>query len=183
MTKARILPKTFYLRPTCVVAKDLLGKYLVRKIGKKIYGYKIVETEGYDGHKDRASHAHKGQTARTKIMFKEGGVFYIYFVYGMWNMLNVVTGPKEYPAAVLIRGVESAIGPGKLTKKLQITRTLNGKEISKTSGLWIEDRGEKVSRKDIIKTPRVGVAYAGPIWAAKPYRFVLKEFQKNKKRR
>lgn len=183
MKSPHVLPKAFYLRATRVVAKDLLGKYLVRRIGRNTTAYKIVEVEAYDGHHDKASHAHKGETPRTKIMFDEGGTFYIYFVYGMWNMLNVVTGEERYPAAVLIRGVEGVIGPGKLTTKLNITRALNGKTITKRSGLWIEDRGEKVLQKDIIKTPRIGVSYAGPMWAAKPYRFVLKEFHRNKKRR
>jgi DNA-3-methyladenine glycosylase len=178
-----MLPTAFYTRPTLEVAHDLLGKYLVRRINGKTTAYKIVEVEAYDGPLDRACHAAKGKTPRTKVMFGQGGAFYVYFVYGMWEMLNIVTGPKEYPAAVLIRGVESAIGPGRLTKTLGITRALNGKRVAKTSGLWIEDRGEKVSEDDIKTTARIGVSYAGPIWSQKEYRFILKNYFSNKKKR
>jgi len=176
----RILKKQFFDRPTLKVAEDMLGKYLVCEIRGKERACKITEVEGYDGHKDRASHAHKGKTERTEVMFDEAGVLYVYLVYGMYDMLNVVTGAEEYPAAVLIRGVEldgkKINGPGKLTKILGITRKkFNRKPASKKSGLWFEDRGERVNKKDIKKTPRIGVNYAGPVWAGKPWRFVLEQ--------
>jgi len=170
----KVLKKAFFKRPTLVVAEELLGKYLVRKRGKKETAYKIVETEAYDGFKDKASHAHKGMTGRNEVMFGEAGTIYIYFTYGMHHMLNIVTGAKGYPAAVLIRAVEDVSGPGRLTKKLSIDKRLNKKKAGKVSGLWFEDRGEKISKNDIKKTPRIGVRYAGE-WENMPYRFILKQ--------
>jgi DNA-3-methyladenine glycosylase len=179
----KVLPKSFFRRPVLKVAPELLGKYLVREMPtrlrqgyggrRKIERFLITEVEAYDGLLDLANHASKGKTDRTKIMFESGGVWYVYLVYGMHEMLNVVTGDADYPAAVLIRGVENISGPGRLTKKLQINRKLNGKPASKETGLWIEDNGEKISASKIIRTPRIGVAYAKE-WAQKPYRFVLK---------
>lgn len=165
-----------------MVSKELLGKYLVRKIGRKILVGKITETEAYDGFKDKASHASRGKTERNKVMFDEGGRWYVYFTYGMHWMLNIVTGPQKYPAAVLIRGIDKAAGPGRLTKYLKIDKRLNGSLADRKSGLWIEDRGCKIKPSKIIKTPRIGVDYAGPAWAAKPWRFYIKEVSAPKDR-
>lgn len=183
MPKTRkVLDKRFFNRPVVKVAEDLIGKYLVRKIGHKEIALMITETEAYDGVNDLACHASKGRTARTEIMFGEAGHWYIYLVYGMHFMLNVVTGAKDYPAAVLIRGVEGYNGPGKVTRFLEIDKRLNGKPATKErvaglnsplNSLWIEDRGGKISKTNIIKTPRIGIDYAGEIWAKKPWRFVL----------
>ncbi len=169
----KVLSKKFFRRPVLKVAPDLLGKYLVRKIGSKELAFKITEVEAYDGLKDLASHASKARTARTEVMFGESGHFYVYLCYGMYWMLNIVTGEKDYPAAVLIRGMEGYDGPGKVTRALKIDKKLNGKKAELKSGLWFEDRGVKVSKKQIKRMPRVGVAYAGPIWSKKPYRFLL----------
>jgi len=182
MAPRRVLTPAFFDRDALLVGRELLGKYLVRRVRGKTRAYRIVETESYIGPDDKASHAHKGRTKRTEVMFGPPGRWYVYFVYGMHEMLNIVTGKKEYPAAILIRGVEEAIGPGRLTKRLEIGRELNGKPASKSSGLWIEDRGEKVPLTDIEATPRIGVAYAKE-WAAKPYRFVLREFAKRPRTR
>jgi len=169
----KVLPQSFFRRPVLKVAPELLGKYLVRKMPNgRVARLQITEVEAYDGPLDLANHASKGKTARTKIMFEPGGVWYVYLVYGMHEMLNIVTGDVEYPAAVLIRGAENISGPGRLTKKLQINRKLNGRPASKETGLWIEDDGRKVSSSKIIRTPRIGVAYAKE-WAQKPYRFFL----------
>src|SRR3989338_2229715 len=99
----KILPQSFFDRPTLAVARALLGKFLVRRTGKKTLEAMITEVEAYDGPEDRASHASRGITPRTKIMFGEAGRLYVYFTYGMHWMLNVVTGSRGYPAAVLIR--------------------------------------------------------------------------------
>lgn len=139
----------------------------------------ITETEAYDGPDDKASHAHRGKTARNEVMFREAGFWYVYLVYGMHHMLNIVTGKKEYPAAVLIRGAGEYDGPGKLAKALRINRQQNGKKAGRLGGLWIEDRGVSISKRRIQKTPRIGVAYAEE-WAKKPYRFVLKKSLKNR---
>lgn len=168
------LKKSFFIRPTLLVAKELLGKYLVRKIGNKILSAKIVEVEAYIGPNDRACHASCGKTERNKVMFDEGGRWYVYFTYGMHWMLNIVTGPKNYPAAVLIRKTDKVVGPGRLTKYLKIDKRFNGSLADKKSGLWIEDRGRKVKPPEILKTPRIGVDYAGLAWAKKPWRFYIK---------
>lgn len=135
--------------------------------------YRLMETEAYDGFHDKASHAHRGKTARNEVMFREAGHIYVYFTYGMHWMFNIVTGKREYPAAVLVRGVEGISGPARLTKALRIDKRLNRKTLSKKAGLWIEDRGERVGKKDIGRSARVGVSYAGA-WAKKPWRFYIK---------
>jgi DNA-3-methyladenine glycosylase len=175
----KILPRTFFDRPTLTVARELLGKYLVRRIGVQESAVMITEVEAYDGPFDRASHAFRGRTPRTTVMFGPAGVFYVYFTYGMHWMVNVVTGPKNYPAAVLIRSAEYADpetgglitikGPARLTKHLKITGTENKMPVGKESGLWFEDRGLHVPRAKIVAGKRVGVDYAGEIWAEKPY--------------
>ena len=174
---SKILTNRFFNRPTLTVARELLGKFLVVRRGKKEIALMVTEVEAYDGHYDKASHAHRGETARNKVMFGGSGVWYVYFVYGMYNMLNIVTGRDGFPAAILIRGVEGVVGPGRLTKKLKITRAVNGKEASRKTGLWFEDRGIQIKKADIVRTPRVGVHYAGPVWAKKPYRFIIKSHQ------
>ena len=131
----------------------------------------ITEVEAYDGHKDKASHASRGLTERNKVMFGEAGHWYVYFTYGMHWILNIVTSPQGYPAAVLLRGVKEINGPGKLTRDLKIDNKLNSKAISEKSGLWVEDRGVQV--KKFERTPRIGIDFAGPYWAKRKYRFVL----------
>ncbi len=170
----KILKKDFFERRVLEVAPDLLGKYLVAKSeGQTLKKFMITEVEAYDGVKDLACHASKGKTKRTKIMFGQAGVFYVYLVYGMYFMLNVVTDKKDYPSAVLIRGIENFKGPGKLTKALGIDKSLNGKEASISSGFWFEDNGNFLLPGKIKKTPRIGVDYAGPVWSEKPYRFLI----------
>jgi len=169
-----MLKKDFFDRTTSVVAKDLLGKYLVRKSGKREIAFMITETEAYHGFHDKASHASRGQTPRNTPMFSEAGTIYVYFTYGMHWMLNIVCGKEGYPAAVLIRGVEGIHGPARLTKALNIDKRLNTKRFSRESGLWIEDRGVKVSKKDILATSRIGIHYAEE-WTHKPWRFILKQ--------
>ncbi len=170
----KVLSEKFFARGALVVAQELLGKFLVRKRGEREEARMITEVEAYDGHLDKASHASRGETERNKPMWGPPGRFYVYLVYGMHDMLNMVTGREGYPAAVLIRAVEGCDGPGKLTKRLKIDRKMNGKKISRTTGLWVEDRGVVIAKKDVKKSPRIGVHYAGPVWSKKPYRFLLK---------
>jgi len=166
------LAQSFFRRPVLEVAPELLGKQLVRSLpAGDVFRYRITEVEAYDGEADLACHASRGRTPRTDVMYEAGGVWYIYLVYGMYHMLNIVTGESGYPAAVLIRGVETISGPGRLTKKLFINKTLNQKKAIKHNGLWIEDDGLAVSAFAVTRTPRIGVAYAKE-WAEKPYRFV-----------
>src|SRR3989344_1839636 len=101
----RVLGPRFFNRPTLIVARELIGKFLVRKVDGKSVALMIAETEGYDGFKDLASHARRGKTARNTPMYGKPGTIYVYFAYGMYWMLNLVCGEQEYPAAVLIRGL------------------------------------------------------------------------------
>ena len=167
------LKKPFFIGPTLSIAKDLLGKYLVRQQGSDKVSLMITEVEAYIGPNDRACHASCGKTERNKVMFDEGGRWYVYFTYGMHWMLNIVTGPEGYPAAILIRGTDKVSGPARLTKYLKIDKRFNGLLADQKSGLWIEDRGCKIKSSEILKTPRIGVNYAGPVWAKKPRRIYI----------
>lgn len=183
MFMRKVLTRAFFNRPTTVVAQELLGTYLVRRIGDREVALMITETEAYDGFRDRASHAARGMTKRNAVMFGHSGIWYVYLIYGMYEMLNIVTREKGYPAAVLIRGVEGYPGPGKLTKALRIQRTMNKKPATRKSGLWIEERGEAIAPKYIRRLSRVGVDYAGDYWRKKKWRFVLtKEHHQHGKR-
>lgn len=168
----KILTQQFFKRSAPEVAPDLIGKYLVREIDGAQTAYMITETEAYEGTDDRASHASRGRTKRTEVMFGRPGVWYVYLIYGMYQMLNVVTGDDGHPSAVLIRGVKEISGPGRLTKRLEVTGAMNTLPASRASSLWIEDRGERIDSRRIKKTPRIGVDYAGPVWAKKEWRFV-----------
>jgi DNA-3-methyladenine glycosylase len=159
---------------TVAVARWLLGKQLVVGTGKSAQSSRITEVEAYDGPGDRACHASKGRTARTEVMFAPGGVWYVYLVYGMYEMLNLVTGPADYPAAVLIRGIELASGPGRLTRALKIDRRFNALPAIQATGLWIEHDGFEPPESEVEATPRVGIDYAGEPWVSKPWRFLWK---------
>ena len=183
------LPRAFYEQTTVDVAKQLLGKYLVRKHPAGDALGRIVETEAYIGPQDLACHASKGRTARTEVMFGPAGHAYVYFIYGFYNMLNLVTEAKDYPAAVLIRAVEPtrgielmktrrqngalrnlASGPGKLCQAFAIDRSLNGADL-RGDVLFVEDRGDPIPK--FQATARIGVDYAGK-WKSKPYRFIVR---------
>ncbi len=170
----KILKPEFFNRSSVVVARELLGKYLVRSRDEKVETYRITETEAYEGFDDKASHAHRGLTPRNTPMFAKAGTIYVYFTYGLHMMLNIVCGEVGHPSAVLIRGMEGCSGPGRLTKKLGIDKSLNAKTLGKKTGLWVEERDETTKKMKIIKTPRIGVDYAGPVWSQKLYRFVLR---------
>jgi DNA-3-methyladenine glycosylase len=159
------------------VARDLLGCVLCRRLGDgEVLRGRIVEVEAYDGPNDRASHARNGRTRRNAPMFEAGGIAYVYLIYGMHHCLNVVTGPRGYPAAILIRAAEpprdgvSASGPGRLTRAFEIDRGLDGASFL-DSELWLE-RGRPVPDGAVRRTARVGVDYAG-WWARRRYRFVI----------
>ena len=176
--RRKILKSEFFNRNSVLVARDLIGKFLIRKIGNNKVKYKIVETEAYEGFKDKASHAHIGQTKRNWPMFESPTTIYVYFTYGIHWMLNISCGKKGHPGAVLIRGIEGYIGPARLTKKLKIDKNLNGKTLGNKSGLWIESDTHKsiqsLKEKNIIlRTPRIGIDSSGEVWSKKLYRFVL----------
>ncbi len=162
------LPQSFYARDTHRVAKDLLGKVLVRKIGKDILQGRICEVESYQGENDKACHASKGKTKRTEIMYGPAGYAYVYMIYGMYHCLNVVTEVENFPAAVLIRAVvpmqhtqEKTDGPGKLCRAFFISRAQNGITLAKSDELFIADDGTRIAQQGIFASERIGVAYAG----------------------
>jgi len=170
MSATKVLNASFFRRPAKIVAEELLGKFLVSKNKAEM----ITEVEVYDGPNDKASHACHGRTKRTEPMFNQGSIFYIYLCYGFHQMLNIVTGGKDYPAAILIRATDQTNGPGRLTKKFGITKKFNGLPATKKTGLWLEDRGVTIPKSKIKRAPRTGVNYAGPIWSRKNYKFFVK---------
>ena len=175
-----VLPKTFFNRPTIAVARDLLGKFLVRKIGTQTIEGMITEVEAYVGPEDKASHASRGRTERTKVMFGHPGHWYIYLVYGMHHCLNVVTEKEGYPAAILIRSIECVSGPGRVSKHFKIEKRLNEKPASQTGGLWIEDRGICITK--LMRGKRIGVDYAGK-WKDKLWRWRVVTWKVKPKKR
>ena len=167
------LDAAFYRQDAVTVARLLLGKTLVRRLPDgRIARYPITETEAYVGEADKACHASRGRTVRTEVMYHDGGTVYIYLIYGMYWMLNVVTSTPDDPQAVLIRGIGGHSGPGRAGRALGIDKSLNGASLLTCSELWIEDAPED-SR--FAATPRIGIGYAGEPWVSKPWRFVLEE--------
>lgn len=164
----RINPELYKLN-ALELAPKLLGMKLCRQTENKIIKLRITETEAYLGENDTACHAHKGKTERTKILYKSGGIAYIYLCYGIHNLLNIVTGEENFPQAVLIRGIENFDGPGKLTKALNIDRNLNGENLIMSDKLWLEDDGYSFTFK---ATKRIGIDYATPEYRDKLWRFV-----------
>ena len=150
----------------------MIGKYLCRRTEDGVIRARIVETECYFGEEDTACHAHKGRTERTKVMYEAGGVTYVYLCYGIHSLLNIVTGAQGHPEAVLIRGVEGAVGPGRATKFMKITTSDNALPLCEESGIWIEDSGEK--KPKIARTARIGINYATKTDRERRWRFVVK---------
>lgn len=164
----KILSLKFFDQPTLKIAENLLGKTLACDIDGKILKGVITETEAYIGEDDLACHAAKGRTKRTEILYQDPGTLYVYMIYGMYYCLNIVTEKKDFPSAVLIRAVKidgvdynRSDGPGKLCKLLKIDKRLNGLKLGRKNGIWIEDNGMEIGKNDIIKSPRIGVDYAG----------------------
>lgn len=165
------LPTSFYQRDVLKVAPDLLEKTLFRKFSDgQTKRYKITEVEAYRGGDDKACHANKGKTPRTEVMFREGGLVYVYLIYGIYWMLNIVTGEENDSSAVLIRGLEDISGPGRVGKALKLDKSFYGEDLSKSARIWIEDSDTKVNYST---GPRVGIHYAGEPWVSKPWRFML----------
>ncbi|MBS2210139.1 DNA-3-methyladenine glycosylase [Carboxylicivirga mesophila] len=161
----------FFRQDVLVVARSLLGKVLVRCFSDgRVERFLIVETEAYRGEEDDACHASKGRTARTEVMYHEGGVVYVYLIYGMYWMLNIVTGQKDEPQAVLIRGVKNISGPGRVGKVLHLDKSFYGESIVNSSRLWIEDTQE-IEDGTVCRTERIGIEYATDEWRNKKWRF------------
>lgn len=183
------LSRRFYQQSTIKVARQLLGKYLVRHHAEGITVGRIVETEAYVGPKDKACHASRGRTPRTEIMFGPAGYAYVYLIYGFYHCLNLVTERTDYPAAVLIRAVEPiqgaelmsarrrtenlhnlSSGPGKTCQAFAIDRSLNGADAC-GDVIYVEDRRDPAP--PIVSRTRIGVEYAGS-WKEKPWRFLIR---------
>ena len=164
------LPLEWFLGPATKLAPALLGKILCRATGDGVIRLRIIETECYYGEEDTACHAHHGRTPRTDIMYEKGGNAYVYLCYGIHSLLNLTTGPEGHPEAVLICGVEGIVGPGRVTKHLQIDRSLNRMPLTKESGLWVEDDGFLAN---FTTGERVGIAYAAAKDRYKQWRFLM----------
>lgn len=187
--RAEPLSRAFYNRPATVVAREMLGARLVRILdGVRLSGL-IIETEAYRGEEDLGCHAKAGRTARTSILYGPPGHAYVYFTYGMHWLLNAVTGPSGYPAAVLIRaihpveGIERMAsrragrgydGPAKLTQAMEIGRAENGLDLTrKASSIWIEP-GLRIEDSRVMTGPRVGLDNVPEPWKSKPWRFLAR---------
>ncbi len=166
------LTPEFFHRDCLEVAPDLVGKVLVRQTEAGELRLRISETEAYRGEEDTACHAHKGRTRRTEVLYAEAGTIYVYLCYGMHWLLNIVTGEKDQPQAVLIRACVDANGPGRLTKHLGITGEYNRLRLSETRDFRIEDDG---FRCGITPAKRVGIGYAAQEDQDKPWRFIMDE--------
>lgn len=168
---AKILGAAFFHRDCLEVAPALVGKLLVRRLenGEELR-VRITETEAYRGEEDKACHASKGRTPRTRLLYGKSGIIYVYLIYGMHWLMNVITGEEDMPQGVLLRCAEGFNGPARLTKFLGIGKDFNGESITENPRVWIEDDG---CVPQIIQAPRVGIDYAGEEWKSKPWRFIL----------
>jgi DNA-3-methyladenine glycosylase len=165
------LDHSFYQRDVLDVAPGLIGKYLVRKFRNgELFRSRITEVEAYRGEEDLACHASKGRTTRNEIMYHSGGVIYVYLIYGMYWMLNFVTGFENVPQAVLIRSLEHISGPGRITKRLEIDGSFYGISLIDSGIMWLENHHEK---SGFTTAMRIGVDYAGEIWKNKQWRFIM----------
>ena len=175
MTKSTKPARAFFARSALTVARELIGMHLVHDDGRRLRRGRIVETEAYLGPRDRAAHSSRGRTPRTEVMFGPPGYAYVYFIYGFWNCLNVVTAREGVPHAVLLRALEPlagvtgrTCGPGLLCRAMDVDRRLNGADLL-GSRLWIE-QPRRAPRVAIGRSTRIGVDYAGE-WAQRPWRF------------
>lgn len=169
------LEQPFYAKPAIELAPSLIGKILVRRVRRKVFRVRIVETEAYVGAHDLACHASKGRTNRTEVMFGPAGHAYVYLIYGMYDMFNIVAGGVDDPQAVLIRAAEpldawsaDLSGPGKLARSLQITRADNSLVLTDDRLHLLDDPAD---RPQVLATPRIGVDYARE-WKHELLRFV-----------
>ncbi len=199
MKQLKRLNKKFFQQDTFSIAQSLLGKFIIRKINNNLLIAKITETEAYYGKNDLASHASKGKTPRTKLMFDQPGLAYIYLIYGMYYCFNIVTEKKDFPAAVLIRSVEPVHGlkiihknrkiplaqstklpaqltngPGKFCQAFGIDKKLNGENLISSQKLYLSPNyQEKIKSGQIKKAKRIGIDYAGS-YKNKLWRYYLK---------
>lgn len=171
--EAKRLDKSFYQRPVLKVAPELLGKILVRQFEDgTCERFTITEVEAYRGSDDRACHAIKGKTKRTEVMFRDGGLVYVYLIYGMYWLLNIVTGEKDDASAILIRGINGVKGPGRVGKRLMLDKSFYGEDLFSSRRIWLEDAPIPTQTE---QKARVGIDYAGEPWISIPWRFIMTE--------
>lgn len=172
MNMSKRLKRSFFSRDVLKVAPELLGKILIRRFDDgHVEKFVISEVEAYSGNGDLACHASKGKTVRTEVMFREGGLVYVYFIYGMYWMLNFVTGESGEASAVLIRGLEGISGPGRVGKALRLDKSFYGENLETSNRIWVE---ECAVSPEFVTTPRIGINYSGEPWVSKPWRFLMK---------
>ena len=165
------LPNAFFQRDVLEVAPEMLGKIIVRRFENQIIRrFKITEVEAYSGDGDLACHASKGKTPRTEVMFREGGLVYVYLIYGMYWMLNVVSSVENEPQAVLIRSLMDVSGPGRLSRSLSLDKSFNGEHLASSKRIWME---EAIIDPAYSCHPRIGIDYAGDYWKGRPWRYVM----------
>ncbi len=187
-----VLKDKFFARDTLTVARELLGKKLVREFKGNLLSGMVVETEAYMGSIDSASHAFKGKTPRNLVMFGPAGIAYVYFVYGMHYLLNVVTGAEGNPCAVLFRAIvplqgqnqmkalrgkqskDMINGPAKLCKAMVIDKSFNGWDLTRGEKLWLESY-KNIPDDFICAGPRIGINYATKRDKKAPWRFWVKK--------
>lgn len=165
-----VLPPDYFARPAQELARAMVGGVIARRHEGEDRRLVITETEAYLGPHDLACHSAKGRTARTEVMFGQPGTLYIYLVYGLHLMLNIVAGPEGSGSAVLLRSAGTVRGPGRLGKELSLVMALNGRVACPATGLWFEQGPEP---RRIIATPRIGVDYAGTSWSGRKLRFIM----------
>ena len=167
----RLLTPEDFKAPATELAPALIGKILCRELDGEILRLRITETECYFGEEDSACHAHRGRTPRTEVLYRQGGCAYVYLCYGIHYLLNFVTGEAGHPEAVLIRGVEEAPGPGRVTKRLAVDKSFNTMLLIPENRLWVEDDGMKAG---YVCDRRVGIDYAAPADRDRLWRYLLK---------
>ena len=182
MPPTRKITRDFYARDTLTVARELIGMHLVHAVNGTLRIGRIVETEAYQGPEDLTAHSSRGRTPRTEVMFGPPGHAYVYFIYGFWHCLNIVTEATGVPHAVLLRALEPVTGikdktwgPGLLCRAMDIDKRLNGADLC-GGVLWLESprRPRNHEPPRIARSTRIGVDYAGA-WARRPWRFYDKD--------
>ena len=165
------LGREFFIRDVLEVAPELPGKVIViKRADGKYSSYRITDVEAYRGSDDLACHASRGRTKRTEIMYHQGGHLYVFLIYGMYWMLNIVTGQENEPQAVLIRGVSGVDGPGRVAREMGISGEWYGIDLTSQDTIFLEDSGERVP---LSTSPRIGIDFAGEPWVSKQWRFYI----------
>lgn len=172
--KAKTLSGNHFAGDVLELTPQMLGNDLCLRAEGEVIRLPITEVEAYNGMEDQACHAHLGRTPRSEVLFGPPGHWYVYLCYGVHWLLNIVTGPVNYPAAILIRGAGDHIGPGRLTKALGIDQRFNRQPLGRPTGLWVEETAVTVPPSEVQITPRIGMSERTGEWGQRPWRWVWK---------